>query len=246
MSDDSATDARDEIPAGAHDGATVGGADAPGRGRELNLTALRALAHPLRVRIIQELSNFGPLTSSGLAGRLGESSGATSYHLRQLAKHDLIREVDGKGSARERWWRMSGDLRLSSASVRESPAGREATDIISREWQAENQRQISNFYRFGREVLGPEWEDAAMLSTSGVRLTRAELRQVGDEFLAFLADVEKRFKRDDDDSAPDALPVQIQFNAFPLVDFASAEPPSAADAPIAATPIDTTTPRDRS
>jgi DNA-binding transcriptional ArsR family regulator len=212
------------------------GADAPGRGRELDLTALRALAHPLRVRIIQELSNFGPLTSSGLAERLGESSGATSYHLRQLAKHDLIREVDGKGSARERWWRMSGDLRLSSASVRESPAGREATDIISREWQTENQRQVSNFSRFGREVLGPEWEDAAMLSTSGVRLTMAELRQVGDEFLAFLSDVEKRFHRDDDESAPDALPVQIQFNAFPLVDFASAEPPSAAGVAGSTTP----------
>jgi len=73
----------------------------------LDLTALRALAHPLRVEIMNELSDFGPATASMLAERLGESSGATSYHLRQLAKHDIIVEDTERGSGRERWWRMA-------------------------------------------------------------------------------------------------------------------------------------------
>ena len=54
--------------------------------RVLDSGALRALAHPLRVKIYDILSQYGPQTASSLAERLGESSGATSYHLRALAK----------------------------------------------------------------------------------------------------------------------------------------------------------------
>ena len=59
--------------------------------RVLDTGALRALAHPLRVQIYDILSQYGPQTASSLAEKLGESSGSTSYHLRALAKHDLIR-----------------------------------------------------------------------------------------------------------------------------------------------------------
>src|SRR5687768_17326223 len=72
--------------------------------RVLDSGALRALAHPLRVRIYDILSQYGPQTASTLAERLGESSGSTSYHLRALAKHDLIREATERGTGRERWW----------------------------------------------------------------------------------------------------------------------------------------------
>ena len=65
--------------------------------RVLDAGALRALAHPLRVKIYDILSQYGPQTASSLAERLGESSGSTSYHLRALAKHDLIRECDARG-----------------------------------------------------------------------------------------------------------------------------------------------------
>src|SRR3546814_3464440 len=71
--------------------------------RVLDAGALRALAHPLRVQIFDILSQYGPQTASTLAAMTGESSGATSYHLRALARQDLIREVDGRGTARERW-----------------------------------------------------------------------------------------------------------------------------------------------
>jgi len=79
--------------------------------RSLDMTSLRALAHPLRVRMLDVLSTYGPQTASGLAERLGESSGSTSYHLRQLAQHDFIREVADRGNARERWWeRVPGGI----------------------------------------------------------------------------------------------------------------------------------------
>ena len=94
----------------------------PGRDNVLEMQAVRALAHPLRIRILDELSMFGPLTASGLGERLSESSGSMSYHLRQLEKHRIVREVEGKGSARERWWeRVPGSI--SVPEPRDFPAG---------------------------------------------------------------------------------------------------------------------------
>jgi DNA-binding transcriptional ArsR family regulator len=70
---------------------------------ELTAAELRALAHPLRIRIIMYLGDSAePATSAVLARALGESTGATSHHLRQLAKLGLIDEVPGYGTARAR------------------------------------------------------------------------------------------------------------------------------------------------
>jgi DNA-binding transcriptional ArsR family regulator len=68
---------------------------------------LRALAHPMRQRILRRLHQAGPATSTTLARDLGENSGIMSYHLRLLAEHDFVREVTGRGQGRERWWQVS-------------------------------------------------------------------------------------------------------------------------------------------
>jgi DNA-binding transcriptional ArsR family regulator len=68
---------------------------------------LRALAHPMRQRILRRLHESGPATSTTLARDLGENSGIMSYHLRLLAEHDFVREVAGRGQGRERWWEVS-------------------------------------------------------------------------------------------------------------------------------------------
>lgn len=72
-----------------------------------NPSALKALAHPLRLRLLGLLRIEGPATASGLAARLGINSGATSYHLRQLALHGFIEDDESHVSQRDRWWRAS-------------------------------------------------------------------------------------------------------------------------------------------
>lgn len=83
--------------------------------REISdIDELRALAHPLRQRLLQHLGQHGPATASMLGKALDESSGATSYHLRMLAKHSFVEEVPERASGRERWWRtLAQDLRFS-------------------------------------------------------------------------------------------------------------------------------------
>src|SRR3712207_9501706 len=58
-----------------------------------------------RSALLGLLRSEGPSTASKLGQRLGESSGSTSYHLRQLAALGFVEEVPGQGTARERWWR---------------------------------------------------------------------------------------------------------------------------------------------
>jgi len=67
--------------------------------------ALKALTHPLRVQILDVLRAEEQVTATSLAAQLSETSGATSYHLRQLARRGLIEEVPAAG--RERWWRLA-------------------------------------------------------------------------------------------------------------------------------------------
>src|SRR5699024_3481266 len=70
-----------------------------------DVTQLKALARPVRLRIRGLLRTLGPATASQIARRLGVNSGATSYHLRQLAEHGFIEEAPDLGTRRERWWR---------------------------------------------------------------------------------------------------------------------------------------------
>ncbi len=72
-------------------------------------TALKALAHPVRLRMLGMLRVDGPATATQLAARLGLNSGATSYHLRQLAQYGFIEDAPGP-SRRDRWWRASHEL----------------------------------------------------------------------------------------------------------------------------------------
>src|SRR6516225_3617169 len=68
--------------------------------------ALRAYAHPVRGKLVGLLRRRGPLTATQAAELLGESSGTTSFHLRQLAKYGLAEEAGG-GTGREKPWRAT-------------------------------------------------------------------------------------------------------------------------------------------
>ena len=89
--------------------------------RSLGAREVRALAHPLRLRLLESLGD-GPATASMLARELGESSGATSYHLRALAAAGLIVEDFERRKGRERWWkREPSRVGLISSAPAEDP-----------------------------------------------------------------------------------------------------------------------------
>lgn len=182
----------------------------------IGMPALRALAHPLRVEIMNELSDFGPATASMLAERLGESSGATSYHLRQLAKHEIIVEDEERGTGRERWWRMApGGVTLGGPETLETAAGREVTEQIALGWQQNNERRLTAFLRRGLDTFGMEWVEAATLSTSHLEVTKEQLSELATEYYKLMNRLKEKWK---DEPTDDRKRIQAQFNAFPLVE----------------------------
>ncbi|HVI18641.1 MAG TPA: helix-turn-helix domain-containing protein, partial [Gaiellales bacterium] len=63
--------------------------------RTLRLTdprALRALAHPTRLRLVGLLRREGPLTATQAGALIDEVPASASFHLRQLAKYGLVEE----------------------------------------------------------------------------------------------------------------------------------------------------------
>ncbi|MEO7121562.1 MAG: helix-turn-helix domain-containing protein [Lacisediminihabitans sp.] len=181
----------------------------------LDLESLKGLAHPLRIQIFDILAVHGPSTASGLAERLGESSGATSYHLRQLERHGFVREVMGKGTGRERWWeRTPGGIDFGTNAMRETPVGREASSLVLRQWQRNREQQMTDFVERGPDVVSEEWVEASSMTTVNLRLTHAQLKVIGEAFEKFS---EEQFEQYRGKDSPGARPVQIQFNAFPVL-----------------------------
>ncbi|GHG46876.1 transcriptional regulator [Sinomonas cellulolyticus] len=183
--------------------------------RTVDVASLKALAHPLRIEILDTISRLGPQTSGTLAEILGESTGSTSYHLRQLARHDFLREVEGRGSGRERWWdRPKGSLQVVTRELADDPATAEAAHLVSREFEHRRAAALADFMEHGWLSEPAEWSDAAMASTSHARLTASELAMVSAKLEDFASSLIAQFKGRP--TPEGARPVQIHINAFPL------------------------------
>ena len=180
--------------------------------RQVGVEALKALAHPLRVRIFSELTSYGPATASTLAARLGESSGSTSYHLRQLEKHGYVREDAERGNGRDRWWeRVPGPIELAAATFASEPGAREAGDLVEREL-IDNENQRFAEYWSSRASLPDEWARATQTGSAALRLTAEELERLGHE----VWDVFARYRAKEPTEG--AHRVDLQFRGFPVVD----------------------------
>lgn len=182
----------------------------------LEMAALKGLAHPLRVAIIDVLSAYGAATASALAERLGESSGATSYHLRQLEKHGFVREDTTRGSGRERWWeRVPRPISLNATELGPTSADREASDLVMAEWQRNRQKRLGAFLAHGIEAVGKEWLEASNVSTANVQLTREQMNDLTEELSAVVDSYLAKYRNQ---TKPGARPVQIHVDVFPLID----------------------------
>ena len=185
--------------------------------RVLDGAALKALAHPLRIQLLEVLSSYGPQTASSIGKRVGESSGATSYHLRQLARHGLVREVADRGSARERWWeRPRGSLTLSTPELEQDPTTREASRQVNRQFERGRSEALATFMASGSESIPPEWADAAVIATMNAHLTADQLAALARDMSEILREKLDAYRSEP--GTPATRPVQIHFNAFPLID----------------------------
>ncbi|MEU9145192.1 helix-turn-helix domain-containing protein [Streptomyces sp. NPDC048349] len=145
--------------------------------RTLDAHALRGLAHPLRMRLLSALRQNGPATASQLAERLGESSGATSYHLRQLAAHGFVEDAPEHGKGRERWWKASHDVTSFDEGLIHDPATRSAADVFLAEVATIHTQELTTWLATAHE-WPTEWRGASDLSDFTLRLTAAQSHEL--------------------------------------------------------------------
>jgi DNA-binding transcriptional ArsR family regulator len=182
--------------------------------RILDSGALRALAHPLRVKIYDILSQYGPQTASLLADKLGESSGSTSYHLRALAKHDLIREATERGTGRERWWeRPVGGVSFANPDAMNTPAGRAATQVVMNEFLRNRNDQLLDFVNRGIGGEDTMWQEGSLISTASARLTPAQSKELTLKIMALIDEAVDNYRNQ---TGENVRPVTIRADVFPL------------------------------
>ncbi|MBZ5738000.1 winged helix-turn-helix domain-containing protein [Nocardioides mangrovi] len=169
---------------------------------------LKALTHPVRVRMLGMLRLDGPATATVLADRLGLNTGATSYHLRQLAQHGFVVEDPERGNARDRWWRAAHQTTTTDTA---GPAEPEARDALDAYLQSVVTVTTERLQRSIEELplLPEEWRDATTYSDWVVRLTPRKALAVIEALMTSIQEIDA--EEDDDEAAPFVL----QLNAFP-------------------------------
>ncbi|SDR80685.1 Helix-turn-helix domain-containing protein [Nocardioides scoriae] len=182
--------------------------------RRVDRQALQGLAHPLRVQLYDLLVSEGSATASELGRRLGESSGSTSYHLRQLERHGFVETDPTRGTGRERWWRATQeDLRTRGADFEDDPSAAEAYRLLDAEW-SRSRRGRHEAWRASRREWPTQWREAAGESTGHLLLDVAETADLMADLIALSTRWAERTgdRREDD---PRYRSVELQTNLFP-------------------------------
>ncbi|RFU82375.1 ArsR family transcriptional regulator [Streptomyces triticagri] len=190
--------------------------------RDLDARSLRGLAHPLRMRLLAVLRDDGPATASRLAARLGESSGSTSYHLRQLARHRFVVEEPGRGKGRERWWRAvhrSINSNTEEFHRNPDPAVRGAVNTLLHEMATGHAVELGA--HLGTMHERPEWIGGTVMSDWTLNLTVDQARALKVELFEVIARYDAASgdtdPGDDDPGGaePEAAAYRLQLHGFP-------------------------------
>ncbi|MDP5218830.1 helix-turn-helix domain-containing protein [Ruegeria sp. 2205SS24-7] len=182
-------------------------------------TALKALAHPERLRMLGLLRVEGPATSTSLAKRLGLNSGATSYHLRKLAEHGFIETAPELGNNRERWWRSKHDMTVFDASEKSGDAleaGLAMSQAVISQHMEHIQRALGQY-----RSLPTSWRKMSTANDIVIPVTEDEAREVSKALMTTLRDANARYPRQDAPLPSGTRNFMIVLHTFPFPELSS-------------------------
>ncbi len=183
--------------------------------RVTDLAGLRALGHPLRLRLLGLLRLQGPATATTLSEMVGAAPNAVSYHLRQLAKAGFIEPAEpAGGDRREHAWRASHDVTSwEDRSFGDSAEANAA--LVALRWRVFDvyDEAIDRYLRTEAELPEP-WREAAGFGDLVFRATPADLQSVRDEVEAVVQRYLERTTGPDDEADPRT--VMVIWHGFPL------------------------------
>ncbi|WP_240135995.1 winged helix-turn-helix domain-containing protein [Streptomyces sp. MUM 178J] len=179
---------------------------------EQDAAALKALTHPLRIRLLGLLRQDGPATASELAEATGESSASTSYHLRVLAKYAFVAEAPARDGRERRWRAIHAVTSWSNEAMADAPE-RKAFVATSRRRQIEH--LDASLTRHEEDLaagrLGREWLEPSGINDLMPRLTPESLGELWQALDRKLAELTER-----DEGDPRAEQVVLLTAGLPL------------------------------
>jgi DNA-binding transcriptional ArsR family regulator len=185
---------------------------------EVDAAALKAMAHPLRVQMMRILQLRKRVSVTSLAEELGETTGATSYHLRQLAKFGFVEEFEPNeddadeahtAGRKQRWWRMAVDqIHMTGFEFMRNEDTREAAGFLLREFQADRSRRLANWFATAGQ-WPEEWQRASSDMDGNLELSPKQTRALADEMAVLLQ------KYNDMKPGRGARTIDVQYAIFP-------------------------------
>lgn len=162
----------------------------------------------MRTQLLALLQQFGPSTATGLADRLGVNTGATSYHLRQLAEHGLVVEDTERGNARDRWWRAA----YRGTRIDDIDLLRSEPDLTTAYLHNIARQNTANLLRYIDELptLPSNWQTSASMNNYTLHLDARQLRELMEKLDGLVESY-----RTDDAARRGARRVIVHVNGFP-------------------------------
>lgn len=208
-----------EEPEHAHDDThDTGAAPAPAAvdAAVLDARGLRAMAHPLRVRLVGLLRRHGPATATRLAARLEINSGSASYHLRQLAAAGFVEEDAERGNARERWWRSVHQKTWfddPELAAREPGAALAYLQSVAATYTLRAQRALNEL-----QTMPRPWRDTLDMSDWSLRITPDEALTLREKLRAVLEPYRRDVPGEEEQAPEGAERVSVILHLLPEPD----------------------------
>ena len=152
-----------------------------------NPQALRALAHPIRLKLLELLTADGPATGKTLADLTGESTASVSYHVGQLAKWGLVEPALELARGRERPWQATSRGITWTATGDGSPEFAAASRALREQFIARRLAALDEFQR-REDEFDVTWREAAWLGEDMGHLNPAELTEATKRIKAVIAE----------------------------------------------------------
>jgi len=140
---------------------------------------LRALTHPVRLRLLDEMVLSGTATATELAERIGESPANCSWHLRQLARYGFVEEAGG-GSGRQRPWRIVPEGTTFGADDQADPELARAGDAAGEMFLSQEVDALRGWWHSRRQEPS-EWRQVSFVTQVVSWLTIEELGELRDK-----------------------------------------------------------------
>ncbi|MFF0290797.1 ArsR/SmtB family transcription factor [Streptomyces sp. NPDC005262] len=147
--------------------------------------AMRALAHPVRLAILERLQRHGPATATQLSPDVGATPSVASWHLRHLAGFGLVRDAEPGADRRERRWEAAA--RGFRFDMPEDDEGRSAARVLSREMFVHSADLPHRWVTETEPGLDAEWRRPAGLANTRVVVSAEELAAIEDAIESVLA-----------------------------------------------------------